>query len=91
MEIIYYKFKLSYKGLTFLKCILKFYSEIHPVAKGVLDTYDIIIVLSRHVESTILLQRENSKTVLTRELNKQFESKRSIIDGLDQSLMGCII
>jgi hypothetical protein len=30
-------------------------SEIYPSTKGVMSTYDIIIVLSRHVESIILM------------------------------------
>ena len=30
-------------------------SEVYPSTKGVLDTYDIIIVLSRHVETIIMM------------------------------------
>ena len=32
-------------------------SEIHLSTKGVLNTYDIIIVLSRHVETVIMMTR----------------------------------
>ena len=37
-------------------------SEIHPSIKGVPDTYDIIIVLSRHVETVVPLSHKKADT-----------------------------
>jgi len=33
-------------------------SEIYPSTKGVLDAYDIFIVISRHVETVVRIERE---------------------------------
>jgi 23S rRNA (uracil1939-C5)-methyltransferase len=38
------------------------FSEIYPPAKGVPDAYDIIIVLSRHVETVVSLSHKKADT-----------------------------
>lgn len=48
--------------LYFQNAYYSIYLEIHPVTKGVVSIYDVIIVLPRHVETVVLIEKNELKS-----------------------------